>query len=552
MEKAPDNGIKYASSFKEQFTTRGMIIGALGSIILTTSSMFVALKISSLPWPIMFVALVSMFALKACGNTNINEINVCHTAMSAGSMIAGGLAFTLPGIWMLDNNASVPTVQLIMVSLGGTILGLIFTSLMRKYFVETEQLPLPMGTSAAEALVLGDQGGKKAITLFSSLGLSAVWTLLRDWFGVVPSLIPGGMVPSLLKYGSYGAIWASPMLISVGYLVGPLMCGGVLVGAIIGDFGVLVGGQSAGLWDAVVASNIKSSLGIGIMVGTGIGIFIKGILPNAKKIFGPMFQKGITGDSIVNLRWAPIVMVILAFLFTVICDMPILASIITILGAWLATAMSSQCVGMSGINPMEVFGIFILLIAKLVAPSMSSTSAFFVAAIVAVAAGICGDVMNDFKAGYILHSDPKAQWYSEVIGGLVGAFVAVGVLVIIVTAYGGDVFGSVTFPAAQAAAVSAMVGGISHVPAFIIGLIVGCALYCFNVSIVMTLGLGVYLPLYLSATFVLGGVLRLILDKCAKKWTEAGNGQIIAAGLLGGEGVMGVIIALIIAIQMIA
>ncbi|MCI8630829.1 MAG: peptide transporter, partial [Firmicutes bacterium] len=77
---------------KKQFTLRGLIIGGIGAIVLTMSSMFVALKLSSLPWPIMFVALVSMFALKACGNTNINEINVTHTAMSAGAMVAGGLA----------------------------------------------------------------------------------------------------------------------------------------------------------------------------------------------------------------------------------------------------------------------------------------------------------------------------------------------------------------------------------------------------------------------------------------------------------------------------
>ena len=77
--------VKHASSFKEQFTVRAITIGVIGSIVLTCSSMFVALKASSLPWPIMFVALVSMFGLKALGHTNYNEINVTHTAMSAGA-----------------------------------------------------------------------------------------------------------------------------------------------------------------------------------------------------------------------------------------------------------------------------------------------------------------------------------------------------------------------------------------------------------------------------------------------------------------------------------
>ena len=540
--------VKYASSFKEQFTVRGMIIGTIGAVILTMSSMFVALKISSLPWPIMFVALLSMFCLKALGHTNINEINVTHTAMSAGAMVAGGLAFTMPGIWMLNPAAEVNPGMMIMVSVGGTILGLIFTALMRKYFVEVQQLPLPMGQAAAEALIVGDEGGKKAGLLFGSLAFAALWTWLRDWKAIVPALLPKGMNQYMLAYGSYGAIWLSPMLISVGYLIGPLFIGVWFLGAIIGDFGILIGGTNAGFWDAATAAGIKSSLGIGLMIGTGIGIFVKGIIPKAKEIFGPMFKKGYTGDAIVPLRWAPIAMIIIAFLFTVICDMPVLASIVTILGAWLATAMSAQCVGQSGINPMEIFGILVLLAAKAVAPSMSDQSAFFVAAVVAVAAGLCGDVMNDFKAGWVLKSDPKAQWFAEVIGGIVSSFVAVAILLIIVKAYGGEVFGSEVFPAAQAGAVSAMVGGIAHMPSFLIGLVVACILYVLNVP-VMTLGLGVYLPFYLSATAAIGGFLRFILDRVAPKWTEKGNGQIMAAGLLGGEGVMGVIIALVIASQ---
>ena len=97
------SNVKKATSFKEQFTVRAMVIGTIGSIILTASSMFVALKASSLPWPIMFVTLFSMCLLKIMGNTNVNEINVTHTAMSAGSMVAGGLgvsvlsAFSLAG-----------------------------------------------------------------------------------------------------------------------------------------------------------------------------------------------------------------------------------------------------------------------------------------------------------------------------------------------------------------------------------------------------------------------------------------------------------------------
>lgn len=545
MSQEP-KGVKYATSFREQFTLRGMIIGAIGSVILTMSSMFVALKLGALPWPIMFVALVSMFSLKALGKTNINEINVTHTAMSAGAMVAGGLAFTLPGIWMLNPDAEVSTVAFFVVSLGGVILGLIFTALIRKYFVVTKELPYPMGQAAAETLIVGDEGGKKAGTLFASLGIAAVFTVLRDWFSIFG--VPVVWIQKMMPFGSLGGVWLSPMLIAVGYIIGPIYIGVWFLGAIIGDFGILIGGQTLAGLDAGTAASIKASLGIGLMVGTGVGIIVKGILPKAKEIFGPMFSKSNLGGGVIPLRWAPIAMVILAFLFTVFAGMGVVASIVTIIGVWLATSMSAQCVGQSGINPMEIFGIIILIAVK-AASSIGQTEAFFVAAIVAVACGLVGDVMNDFKAGHILNTDPKAQWFAEVIGGIIGGVVAVIVLFIIIKAYGAQAFGNPElFPAPQAGAVASMVGGISHMPAFLIGLVAAILLYIVNFP-VMTLGLGVYLPFYLSLTAFIGGAIRFIVMKAAPNYEKGGSGQIVAAGLLGGEAVVGVIIALIQAVQ---
>lgn len=541
-------GVKYATSFREQLTVRGIVIGIIGAIVLTMSSMYVALKLGALPWPIIFVALVSMFFLKMFGKigkeTNINEINVTHTVMSAGAMTAGGLAFTLPGIYMLNPNATVSLTKLLVIVLGGVILGLIFTALIRKYFVETKQLPYPMGQAAAETLIVGDEGGKKSATLFTSLGLAAVFTVLRDWFVAFPATL---LNSKMMAYGSFAGIWLSPMLIAVGYIIGPVAIGVWFLGAIIGDFGILMGGTELGWWDAAAAAAVKSSLGIGLMVGTGVGIILKGILPKAKEIFGPMFSKKMIGQGFIDLRWAPIVMVLLAAIFATLTNMGVIASIITIVGVWLATSMSAQCVGQSGINPMEIFGIIVLIAAKAVS-SVGQTEMFFVAAIVAIACGLAGDVMNDFKAGYILKSDPKAQWIGEAIGGIIGAFVAVGVFYVILTAYGPTAFGNPEmFIAPQAGAVAAMVGGIPNMTAFLIGLVVAIILYFVNFP-VMTLGLGVYLPFYLSATAFIGGALKFIVQKAAPEWDKKGTGLIIASGLLGGEAVVGVVIALIQAI----
>ncbi|MCI8348107.1 MAG: peptide transporter [Firmicutes bacterium] len=531
---------------KKQLTARGLIIGAIGSIILTMSSMFIALKLSSVPWPIMFVVLVSMFLLKLCGNTNLQEINVTQTAMSAGAMVAGGLAFTIPGIWILNPDADISLGDLLAVTLGGVILGLIFTALFRKYFIVNRQLPFAMGQAAAETLNVSDRGGKKVILLFVSMIAAGIFTWLRDWKMKIASTV---LSAKTAVYGSYVGIWLSPMLISIGYIIGPVVVGVWFLGALIGDFGILIGGVELGLWDSQVASDIKSSLGIGLMVGTGIGILIKGIIPKAKDIFGSMFIKDRLGDNFVSMRWAPFVMVLVACAFTVITDMGVIASIITILGTWLTTSMSAQCVGQSGINPMEIFGIIILIAAKAVS-SIGQVEAFYVAAVVAVACGLVGDVMNDFKAGHILNTDPKAQWIAEVVGGLIGGVVSVFILFIILKAYGAGAFGGEMFPAAQASAVAAMVGGISHMPAFIAGLIIATILYCINFPVI-TLGLGVYLPFYLSATAAIGGALRFVVDKIWPKFEADGKGTIIASGLLGGESIVGVIIAMYYAYQII-
>ncbi len=544
--------IQYASSFREQLTARSLIIGTLGSIIVTCASLFVALKASSLPFPIMFVALLSMFVLKALGRTNINEINVTHTAMSAGSMVAGGVAFTIPAIYMLFPNEEISIVSLLIIIISGTLLGLIFTSLMRKQFIEKLNIPYAMGQAAAETLIVGDEGGKKAHLLFASFGLSAIFTALRDWFMKIPALL---WFKNMMGFGSLAGIWLSPMLISVGYLIGPIFVGVWFLGAIIGDVGIVILGQKLSLFDAETASSIKSSLGLGMMVGTGLGIFIKNIFPNIKSMFSSMAHsasKTKDGESIVSLRWAPIVMVILAFLFVLILDIPVFASIVTILGVWLVTAMSCQTVGMSAINPMEVFGILVLLIARLVSPSTTEVAAIFIAAIVATACGLVGDVMNDFKAGHILKTNPKAQWTAELVGGLVGAVVSAFIILAIVTAYGSSAFGNPElFPAAQASAVAAMAGGIQNLEVFFTGLVLAAVLYVLGFYPVMTLGLGVYLPFYLSFTAFIGAILRAVLDKAVPKFEKSGKGTVIAAGLLGGEAVSGVVIAIILALQFV-
>lgn len=533
---------KYAASFKEQLTVRGIIIGAIGAVIITTSSMYVALRMGALPWPTLFVAIMSMTVLKALKNTNLNEINVTHTIMSAGAMVAGGLAFTVPGIWMLDKMANVSFVTLLSVTLSGTILGIIFTALIRAFFVEKEALPYPMGIAAYETVMAGDEGGSKSKTLFSTLGITAIFTALRDWFGVIPSAIT---FQGLAAKNIFAGIWVSPMAVGIGYIIGPLFTGVWFLGAVISYFLIIPLGIKFGVFpDVATATAFKDSLGIGIMVGTGIGVLLKGILPKAKEIYGPMLSGKAVKEGGVNMKWAPIGFILVAFLLTVFTKMGFVSSILVIIGVWLTTAMAASMTGQSGINPMEIFAVIVLIIIKAIT-QVSGIEAFLVAGVVAIACGLAGDVLNDFKSGYLLKTDPKAQLIGESIGAIIGAVISVIVLFVMLKAFGAMGPGT-DLVAPQAYMVSTMVGGLPNTSAFIAGLIIGIILYFFKVP--TTLGLGIYLPMNITAAAAIGGLISFIVNKVKPENNE--KGTIISSGLLGGEGVTGVIIAIIQVITM--
>ena len=139
-------------------TARGLVVGIIGLVIITASSMYVALRMGALPWPTVFVTVLSMAILGKAKGSTLEEINCTHTLMSAGAMVAGGLAFTLPGLWMTDPDASLSLITIIAISVTGAVLGTIFTIIFRKSFIEREKLPYPMGEAAYNTLIAGKEG----------------------------------------------------------------------------------------------------------------------------------------------------------------------------------------------------------------------------------------------------------------------------------------------------------------------------------------------------------------------------------------------------------
>lgn len=557
------SSLNQRAPWRGQISAAGILIGCIGCVIITASSVYTALKMGALPWPTIFTSITALVLLRAAGRTSLNEANVTQIIMSAGSMVAGGLAFTIPGVWMLGLDAELSWIEIGGVALAGTLLGLVCTALIRRRFVEESDLEYPIGTAAAETLMASRAGGATGKRLFGSMAAAGIWCALRDLAGVIPAMIGALPIPGV-AFGIYN----SPMLLSVGFLVGGAAVAFWLAGGLIANFGIIVGGSAAGLWDVANAQGIVSSLGMGLMMGSGIGVVVRDILPAAFRSAhngrrdddhanAPARAFGKLDRSVLALFVAAA-----ALLVCLVLGLSPIACAVVVVLAFVTTIMSAQSVGQTGIDPMEIFGLIVLLVIAALGES-DQVRLFFVAGVVAVACGLAGDVMSDFKTGKIIGTDPRAMWIGQAIGALIGCAVSVAVMCALLNAYGADAFGpGKLFVSAQASVVATMVSGIPSVPAFVLGLVAGVALYCLGIPSMM-LGLGVYLPFYMTLSASLGATVKIAYDRVASIRNTRANGDattnantstdetsheetgiIVASGVLGGESIVGVIIAL--------
>ena len=528
----------------EQLSLRSLIFGALGSCVITASSMYVALRMSALPWPTIFVAVLSMALLKLFGKTTNNEINITQTAMSAGAMVAGGLAFTLPGLWMMgiwkgSANFSGNFIKVLLIACAGMLLGTVTSYILRYRFIVKNSLPYPIGLAAAETIKVGDEGGGKSIVLFGTMLVSAVYTFFRDQLSLVPQAF-------MYKNSSIG-VWNSPMAVGMGYILGTLYTGVWFLGALFSNAFIIPFGPKLGLFkDSAAASAFTTSAGIGLLVGTGLGVLIGIIISSIKKLSSTNKDSYVDSSNTFKkklLSYSRILIILstaLAFVFTIASGISVIPSILLIIGVFIVSIMAATITGQTGINPMEIFGIIVLLAIRIFV-DIDATDALMIAACVAVASGFSGDLFNDYKAGQVLGTNHKAQLISQIVGGVFGTVVASLALFAIINQFG-EVGSGTSLPAAQAVGVSAMINGIGSPVVFGIAAGIGAILYLLGLP-TATLGIGIFLPFTISSAVFLGGIIRFITDRLRGKSTDE-TGTVAASGLLGGEGITGVGIAL--------
>lgn len=450
--------------------------------------------------------------------------------MSAGAMVAGGLAFTLPGLWMTEPDSGFPFFKFMVLAIGGALLGTIFTYLNKDRLLEQ---PFPIGTSSSQTLEVGIEHGKPALWLFATFAAAALFTVLRDALGLIPAVIVlfagSAVLPAF-------TIWLSPMAMGIGAIIGPGLSLYWLGSSLAANFVLVPGLQWIGSIGQAGAVVIKENLGLGLMIGTGVGILIKLLIDLVKDRSSRAAYK--LDRTRLILVACSLVIMALVVLFT---DIGIVDGIITLVGIFIATNLSGVLTGQTGINPMEIFAMLVLLACGL-AGRPTAIQSFSITAIVAVSCGLGGDILNDLKSGKLLGTDNRKQVIGEAIGGVAGAVTAVFALYILKKAFGG--FGTEFFPAPQATAIKSMVEGLSSPLTFFVGMGLGVALYLLGLP-AATIGLGAYLSINISSIVGIGSLMAMAFKALSKdKSSLSAKMNLVGSGFLGGEGAAGVIIAL--------
>ncbi len=258
----------------------------------------------------------------------------------------------------------------------------------------------------------------------------------------------------------------------------------------------------------------------------------------------------------------PILLILLAVIVVLIWIIPTfpvspLGSLIVVIFGFFFASVSSRMVGLIGSsnNPVSGMAIATLIIATLILKATGTggttgmVGAIAIGGVICIVAAIAGDTSQDLKTGFIVGATPKKQQIGEMIGVVVAAAAIGGFLYLLNEAWG---YGSEQIPAAQATMMKMLVEGIMNAD-LPWALILICVFIAVVVEIlkvpVMPFAVGMYLPFSLSAGIMAGGIVRFIVEKIKgtdeEKKERADKGVLFTSGMIAGEGIMGIVLAIL-------
>ena len=526
---------------KLNITFPAVFIGIVGAILVSASSFYIVLKFGALPWPTIMVTLLSMITLKFFKRTDNREITITHTIMSAGSMVAGGVAFTVPAYIILggklsDINQYLLCITILLGSIAGSFLSYIF----RSKLIEEEKLEFPIGEAAYNLVKSGENMENIRYVAFGTL-FSSIIALFRD-FSFSKGKPP--FIPALLSLkNGLLSLYVSPLLVGIGYVLGFV---NTFVWFLGGAVIVFIGEPLAKIFKLNDFAIMKNSFGMGFMIGIGIAVILKIIFSNKSK------NEKNNQNIFKKLSFLSIFSMIVIIL---IYKLSIFLALVLILISILCTIIAGYSTGKTGVNPMEIYAIITILLISFLnkilnglnifgikfSADLTTLTLFLLACIIAVACGLSGDILNDFKSGYRMNVNPKDQLVGELIGSIVSSFVITFLFFVFFRIYKniGPVENT-DLIALQASIVATVINGIPFLGIFFAGLIFGMVLSLLNLP-VLTFGIGIYVPFYLTSTVFLGGLISYFANRHSKKLHS--NLLLLSNGLMSGEAIVGVILS---------
>ncbi len=587
------------------WSLRGFILGVIFGAILGSANAYLGLKVGltiSTSIPIAVIIVAAFAALKPIlGKSSILDVNIGQTAGSASSSLASGVIFTIPALfmWGIAPAFGQGLFQLTILAACGGILGILFMIPLRPFLIvkEHETLPYPEGTACAAVLVAADQGGARAKPVFIGLGVGAVYKAILGLGKIWPASI--SLNVPVLKKAVLG-LNATPALLGVGYVLGYRIAAIMVAGGLISWLGLipliaLVGeyiqqplfpdlfpeGATVKLVTEMSAAEIWSRyiryIGAGAVATAGIiavvralpimyaslKVGLQGFL--ARKTLaepGPVRTQRDLSMKVVLIGVIAIILV-LALVPGVLGEgsplvFRVVASICIAFFALLFVTVSSRIVGLVGVtsNPTSGMAIVTLLGTSTLfyllgwTDTMSKFTVLTIGTVVCVAASMAGDISQDLKTGHIVGAMPARQQMAEILAVLMNATVIAGVVYLLGSQYG---FGGAEFPAPQATLMKTVIDGVlqANLPW---GLVLTGAAFSIVISLLgipsLAFAVGMYLPLATLTPVFVGGCIRALVearsggnaDK-AKEGTE--KGILFGSGLIAGEGVMGIGIAVV-------
>ncbi len=560
---------------KKELTLTALILGMLLAVVFGAANAYLGLRVGLTVSASVPAAVVSMAVLRfVLRRDSILENNMVQTIGSAGESLAAGAIFTIPALylWAEERPAEFAAPELLsvtLIALAGGLLGvLLMVPLRRPLIVEDKTLTYPEGLACADVLKAGEAGARHARNVFAGLGVAAAVKVVTGGFKWIPESF---LWPVRAVRGAVG-LDLSPALLGVGYIVGPRVSALLFSGAMFGWM-VLIPVLSAtvpeaqAMWDA---GNVKAIWrGYVRYVGAGaiaMGGFIS--LVRSMPIFIRAFRRphggaaGGEGAADADGRDLPMRIVIgcivcmVAFIWlapAVPVSLPG-ALLIALFGFFFAT-VSARMVGIVGSsnNPVSGMTIATLVVSTLVLRETGTVgaagmvAAIAIGSVVCIVAAIAGDTAQDLKTGRILGATPWKQQVGEIVGVSASALAIGGTLILLHRAWG---FGSDAISAPQATLMKVIVegimdGGLPWVP-IAGGMVLAVVLALFRIQ-VMPVAIGMYLPVGLGVTMFLGGMVRLVADRRRGGQAAGGEdpGTLLSAGLIAGEGLCGIALALL-------